>query len=196
MLVQGAPYSRAWLNSSPKRRLGRLVAVGKIFSHLPHLPAPWHAIAAMTPITSDRLFIDALRDPEFAPPRTLLRDIHVLVVDDDEDSVEIFATTLEAFGANVIRSRTAKNAFAVIKATRVNVLVSDLMMPGQDGLWLIEQIRQLQADRGGNVPAVALTAHYSRYDANSAFGEGFNLYLPKPLHLFAFVRAIARLAGR
>jgi len=150
----------------------------------------------MTLVTPDRLLLETLQDCQLAPPRTLLRDIHVLVVDDDEDSLEIFATTLEAFGAKVIKSRTAKDALAVIKAAGVNVLVSDLMMPGQDGLWLIEEIRQLRAQSGGNVPAVAVTAHYSRYDANSAFGEGFNLYLPKPLDLIGFVRTIAWLAGR
>jgi len=150
----------------------------------------------VNPITSDRLFLEVPPDEQFAPPRTLLRDIQVLVVDDDEDSLDIFAATLEAFGAKVFKSRTAKDALAVLKAAPVNVLVSDLMMPGQDGLWLMEQVRQLRAESGGGVPAVAVTAHYSRYDLNSAFGEGFNLYLPKPLDLFGFVRAIARLAGR
>ncbi len=148
--------------------------------------------------SSNRLFTEALREYQFAPapPRTLLRDVHVLVVDDDDDALEIFTTTLKEFGAKAFKSRTAEDALAIIKSARVNVLVSDLMMPGQDGLWLIEQVRQLRADRGGSVPAVAVTAHYSRYDLNSAVGEGFNVYLPKPVDLFAFVRTIARLTRR
>src|SRR5437773_8402698 len=76
-----------------------------------------------------------------------LTDIHILVVDDYEDTLELFRVGLQAFGAKVLTARTARDALAIIKTVRVNAMVSDLAMPGEDGLWLVEQLRRLRAGR-------------------------------------------------
>src|SRR2546427_7227466 len=76
-----------------------------------------------------------------------LTDIHVLVVDDHDDTLGLFSTALNSFGAKVLTARAARDALTVLKTVRVNALVSDLAMPGEDGLWLIQQLRRLKYER-------------------------------------------------
>src|SRR5207247_1717084 len=52
------------------------------------------------------------------------------------------------FGANVLKARDARHALTIMKTVRVNVIVSDLTMPGEDGLWLLQQIRRLTSEHG------------------------------------------------
>src|SRR5262245_66284731 len=125
-------------------------------------PEPWFMIAA----TMSRPDAVRLRPID-------LTDVHVLVVDDYEDALELFRSVLHGFGAKVLTARNARDALTVMKAVRVHALVSDLAMPGEDGLWLVQQLRQLKAERGGSIPAVAITAHRERYTAERVQEFGF-----------------------
>jgi len=69
-------------------------------------------------------------------------------------------------------------------------------MPGEDGYNLIRQVRRLDASRGGQTPAVALTAYASPQDRRLALDAGFNTHVPKPVEPTEFVEVIAHLAGR
>ena len=87
--------------------------------------------------------------PNESPVRAIdLADIHVLVVEDYEDTLEVFGAALQQFGANVLKARNARHALTIMKTVRVNVIVSDLTMPGEDGLWLLQQIRRLKSEHG------------------------------------------------
>ncbi len=125
-----------------------------------------------------------------------LNDIHVLVVDDHDDTVELFSSALHVFGAKVLTARTARNALTIIKTVRVNAMVSDLAMPGEDGLWLIQQLRRLKYDQGGSIPAIAVTAHRDRYAADRVTALGFEAFLTKPVDPFDVCSAVASLVGR
>ena len=57
-----------------------------------------------------------------------LTDVHVLVVDDYDDTLGLFSAALHAFGAKVLTARSAQDALTVLKTVRVNALVSDLAM--------------------------------------------------------------------
>src|SRR5881296_355745 len=92
-----------------------------------------------------------------------LTGVYVLVVDDYEDTRELFRSALEAFGAEVVTARSARDALTIMKTARVNAMVSDLAMPGEDGLWLVQQLRRLKSTQGGGIPAIAITAHRERY---------------------------------
>jgi len=125
-----------------------------------------------------------------------LADIHVLVVEDYEDTLELFRSALQAFGAKVLTARTARDALTVLKTVRVNVMVSDLAMPGEDGLWLIQQLRRLRSEQGGSIPAIAVTAHRERYTSERVTNFGFEAFLTKPVDPFDLSRTVAALVGR
>jgi CheY-like chemotaxis protein len=76
------------------------------------------------------------------------------------------------------------------------VLVSDIGMPGEDGYSLIRRIRLLDAERGGNVPAIALTAYARAEDRMKAVLAGFQMHLVKPVEGAELVTMVASLAGR
>jgi len=125
-----------------------------------------------------------------------LTDVHVLVVDDYEDTLELFRAALQAFGAKVLTARSARDALTVIKTVRVNAMVSDLAMPGEDGLWLIQQLRRLKHEQGGSIPTVAVTAHRDRYAADRVTALGFEAFLTKPVDPYDLARTIGSLVGR
>jgi CheY-like chemotaxis protein len=69
-------------------------------------------------------------------------------------------------------------------------------MPEADGYDLIRQIRSRPADRGGRIPAVALTAYARPEDAQRAFTAGYQVHLSKPIEPARLAAAIADLCGR
>jgi CheY-like chemotaxis protein len=77
-----------------------------------------------------------------------------------------------------------------------DVLLSDIGMPGEDGISLIRRVRTLDPERGGRVPAAALTAYTQPTDRDRAMGAGFQAFLAKPVDPQELARAVARLAGR
>ena len=125
-----------------------------------------------------------------------LADIHVLVVDDNEDTLDVLGVALHQFGANVFKARNARDALAIMKTIRLNAIVSDLAMPGEDGLWLLRQIRQLKSEHGGSIPVIAVTAHRDRYAAERVTDLGFEAFLTKPIDPFDLARTVASLVGR
>ncbi len=76
-----------------------------------------------------------------------------------------------------------------------DVLVCDLAMPGEDGYSLIRMLRQFPPERGGQTPAVALTAYAREEDRHRALTAGFQMHLSKPIEPRQLVLAIARLPG-
>jgi len=80
-------------------------------------------------------------------------------------------------------------------AFRPDVLLSDLAMPGEDGFSLIAQVRCLAPERGGRIPAVALSALVGVDDRDRALEAGFQMHLPKPVAVDALLAAVARLAA-
>jgi len=125
-----------------------------------------------------------------------LDGVRVLVVDDNADAVEMMGFALRKFGAEVRGASSAEEGLAEVVAWRPDVLVSDLAMPGYDGFWLIENVRSLAPERGGRLPAVALTALADRDDRTRALLAGFQQHLPKPVALGELGATVAALAGR
>ena len=74
------------------------------------------------------------------------------------------------------------------------MLVSDIGMPGEDGYALIQRVRALPRDRGGRVPAGALTADVKLEDRMRALAAGFRTHAPKPVNPDELAPAIVRLA--
>jgi CheY-like chemotaxis protein len=87
-----------------------------------------------------------------------LDGVHLLVVDDDEDARELLAHILSDGGATVSTTWCAAEALRLIEQAPPDVLLSDVGMPDVSGYALIQQIRAMPVDRGGRIPAIALTA--------------------------------------
>jgi PAS domain S-box-containing protein len=127
-----------------------------------------------------------------------LTGVSVVVVDDEPDARELVAIVLGRCGARVVTAGSAAEALAAIEDVRPHVLVSDIGMPAVDGYELLRRVRELGGDRGGAVPAIALTAFARSEERTLALRAGYLVHLPKPVEpteLAATVAAVSR-AGR
>ena len=88
-----------------------------------------------------------VKPPNLSTRSLDLSGVRVLVVDDEADSREIIAFVLEQAGASVITAATASEAFAEVTQFHLDVIVSDIGMPGMNGYRLMQQIRLFEASR-------------------------------------------------
>jgi CheY-like chemotaxis protein/anti-sigma regulatory factor (Ser/Thr protein kinase) len=119
-----------------------------------------------------------------------LRGVHLLIVDDDDDARELIGDALAEMGARVERAASAQSAFAKLEAEPPNVLISDIGMPVEDGYALMRRIRALPPERGGDTPAIALTAYARPEDIRKAEEAGFQLHVVKPVRLENLIEAV------
>jgi CheY-like chemotaxis protein/anti-sigma regulatory factor (Ser/Thr protein kinase) len=126
----------------------------------------------------------------------LLSGLRVLVVDDDADTLQLMTTALTSRQATVTAVSSAGEALEAIKASRPDVLVSDIAMPDEDGYGLIRRIRSLEDYSSSAIPAVAITAYAKEEDRHRALSSGFQIYLAKPIELTELVSVVAKAARR
>lgn len=120
--------------------------------------------------------------------------LKVLVVDDDIDSVDLIAFLLDDHGARIYPAKSASEALNILQQTRTDLLISDLLMPDQDGFWLIRQIRELEtAQKLCTMPAIAMSAGVSERSFAAALACGYQQCLSKPIDFETLFAAIARL---
>ncbi|HXH81406.1 MAG TPA: response regulator [Candidatus Tectomicrobia bacterium] len=119
-----------------------------------------------------------------------LRDVTVLLVEDDADSRDVLQTILEARGARVTAVGTAHDALAALDAGGFDVVVTDLAMPRDSGFRLVARIRE----RGLEVGVLAVTGH--PFPPDGVVRAGFDEHLLKPVDPEALAAAVARLARR
>lgn len=136
------------------------------------------------------------REPmSVSAPEGELTGMKVLVVDDDDDSREILKIVLEQSGATVISAGSSIDGLAEFSASRPDVVISDIGMPGEDGYSFIRKLREL--DGGGpGVVAVAVTAFARSEDRGKALTNGFDDHLSKPVEPAELVRVIVSLTRR
>src|SRR5205823_12656382 len=91
------------------------------------------------------------------PPRLDLQGMRVLLVEDDADTRELLSTMLRHFNAKVVAVGSMAEALSALQERKPDVLVSDIHLPGADGYELIRAVRALPIERGGGVPAIAVT---------------------------------------
>ena len=101
---------------------------------------------------------------------------HILVVDDDEDILRLLSIRLRARGFRVSTAASAEEALARIAVDPPRAVVSDVRLPGRDGLALFEEIRSTRP----TLPVILLTAHGTIPDAVDATSRGVFGYLTKP----------------
>ena len=119
-----------------------------------------------------------------------LAGLSVVVVEDDCDSSEVLEIALEAEGASVRKAARAEEALALCESARPALVLTDITLPDQDGVWLLRQIHQLP---GSRIPVVALTGRAFPHEAAAITSAGFDRYLVKPAGVEELVAVIIEL---
>jgi signal transduction histidine kinase len=134
------------------------------------------------------------RHPPIEYPDNLV-GLKVLVVDDEADTLELIKVLLGQCGAAVTTARSAAEALSALEETQPDVIISDIGMPTQDGFEFIRKVRQLPPEKGGRIPAVALTAYARAEDRLRVLRSGYQMHLSKPVELAELVAVVANIGG-
>jgi PAS domain S-box-containing protein len=125
-----------------------------------------------------------------------LEGLRVLIVDDEPDALEFLRFVLERSRAEVAAVSSTVDALRQLEHFRPDVIISDIGMPGSDGYDLVRALRALPPERGGQLPAVALTAYARSEDERRALREGFQIHIPKPFEAAQLLAAVATLCKK
>lgn len=112
----------------------------------------------------------------------------VLVIEDDQPSLELMSYLLEAAGHRVVGARDGDDGFRLAVLHRPDVIVCDLQLPGSDGFTLLSSVRSTDAIR--RRPVIAVTAYAMVGDRTRVLRAGFDGYITKPIDPEAFSRQI------
>ncbi|MDQ3130637.1 MAG: ATP-binding protein [Acidobacteriota bacterium] len=128
-----------------------------------------------------------------------LREIKILLVEDDDDSREVLALFLEQCGASVKIAESTRTAMKLLENSAndlPDVIISDLAMPEEDGYSFISRIRKLPQKDGGDISAIALSAFASNENKQKAFSVGFQKYNTKPFEPDLLIQEILSLVKK
>ena len=124
-------------------------------------------------------------------PDNLLEGWDIVIVDDEEDSLEVAQIILDEYGANVHTASNGQEALELVRQVKPRFVISDLSMPVMDGWGFIHA---LKTDASlAAIPVIALTAHAMVGDRERAITAGFHNYLTKPLTVDTFMADLVRL---
>lgn len=164
---------------------------GATFSvSFPLLAPAENAVGTAEPLTNNW-------EPAPEEPKDLA-GLSVMIVDDEQDARELLVAMLELRGARVMVACSAADALdALSKSTNgsmPDVLVSDIGMPGEDGIEFINRVRAMAPEHGGNIPAIALTAYARNEDRARVLAAGFQRHVAKPVDPSDLAKAVGSLA--
>lgn len=135
---------------------------------------------------------------EETPPKPRVEIIssrpHLMIIEDDEDTLEILRATLQAHGFRVTPYGSAAATLRDAPQNSVDLIISDIGMPELDGFELMRELRQLPAFK--TVPAIALSGYASEKDAKSALAAGFDAHVSKPVDPTELVSMVKNLLER
>ena len=123
---------------------------------------------------------------------TSLAGVTILVVDDDPGVRGLYVTVLRQAGASVMSSGVASEAVGLIELQPADVVITDLRMPGHDGIWLLGELKA----RSPGLPVILISGHVEESRRDKLLELGFANVLPKPLPLSDLANAVARVVGR
>ena len=124
-----------------------------------------------------------------------LHGVRVLVVEDDRECRELLQVILEGAGAQVTSASSVRDAMDTVTTCELDVLVSDIGMPGEDGFALIRKIRNLDGAIA-KIPALALTGYEQTAGSDAVRPERFQQIAVKPIDPQALVEIVAGLVSK
>ena len=172
---------------SPGEGLGATFIVS-----LPLMEAPKEQVLITKSDVSD-LLVSQTKRIAHSPS---LEGLRLLIVDDEVDFQVLVTTLLGQYGAIVKAAGSASEALVDLENWKPDVLVADIGMRDEDGYGLIRKVRKLSAERGGHIPALALTAYTRDEDRLRALSAGYQMHLAKPITGPQLAAAVANVAGR
>jgi CheY-like chemotaxis protein len=125
-----------------------------------------------------------------------LKDVRILVVEDELDALDLLTIDLKAHGAKVRGAASAAEAIEWLRAEQFDLMISDIGMADTDGYNLIKQVRRQESEQGEHIPAIALTAYARTQDRIRALTAGYNTHVAKPVEIKELVTVVKCLIGK
>jgi CheY-like chemotaxis protein len=124
-----------------------------------------------------------------------LDGVRVLLVEDNLDTLEMLKFIFDGAGAEVTCASSVDEALKALDRFRPDALVSDIAMPDRDGYELIREVRSREPERGGKIPAVAVTAYARAEDRMQVLAAGYQMHIAKPISPDELIAVVASLTG-
>jgi CheY-like chemotaxis protein len=125
-----------------------------------------------------------------------LKDVRILIVEDELDALDLLMIDLTAHGAKVRGAASAAEAIEMLRAEQFDLMISDIGMADTDGYNLIKQVRGQESEHGEHIPAIALTAYARTQDRIRALTAGYNTHVAKPVEIKELVTVVKCLIGK
>ncbi|MGH7726670.1 MAG: MASE1 domain-containing protein [Candidatus Eiseniibacteriota bacterium] len=122
--------------------------------------------------------------------RDLVRGMHILLVEDDDESRSVMIEWLTRIGCRAAAAESCDGALALLERQRFDLLVSDIELPGGSGYDLIRALRSREESPNRSIPAIALTAYAGIENSQRALSEGYDAHLAKPIAFEDFLDAV------
>jgi two-component system OmpR family response regulator len=133
--------------------------------------------------------VQASRSARVQVRERALTNRYILVVDDDVDALQIFHAVIAYHGSLVRTVPTARHALRLLRYMRPDVIVSDISMPNESGLWLVRRLRE----RGETIPMIAVTGYDTTTE--TLLEAGFDAAFTKPVDHGRLIQTLRDLAG-
>ena len=117
----------------------------------------------------------------------------ILLVDDHKDFLDAIRLFLELRRANVLAATGGQDGLDLVVRHHPEIIISDLTMPRMNGYKLLEQVRHLAPEQGGDAPVIALTGRSDAEERGKALKAGFARFFTKPVDLEKLVHEICSL---
>jgi CheY-like chemotaxis protein len=126
-----------------------------------------------------------LTPPVALPPAAPDRPLEILVCEDNEWVQKVFRMTLTRLGHHMTVTSDGNEAWHVLSKSKktFDVLVTDLDLPGMDGIELTTEVRRRDRETGGHLPIVAVTGHSGGEEEARLMRAGADAFLAKPFDL-------------
>ena len=126
----------------------------------------------------------------------VLKDLRVLAVDDQADTLAVIHRVLSRAGAEVRTATSVAEGLSILSDWPAELVISDIGMPGQDGYCFVRELRDHPNPAIRTQRVIALTAFAREEDRKQALDAGFNEHLAKPVQAAMLLDKVARVSGR
>lgn len=117
------------------------------------------------------------------------KNVKVLIVDDEEDSLKVVESTIRSMGFDVIAVSSGREALEVMKGNKdIQIVFADLVMSGMNGIELVKEARRV----GSELPFVIMTAYGEMESYIEAMNLGVVDYINKPINSDQIINLISK----
>lgn len=112
-------------------------------------------------------------------PTVGAQPLRILLIEDSRDVLFLMKMELETLGYSVLTAKDAETGLEIAKRELPDIIISDIRMPGMDGLEFIKRVRKIP--ELASTPSIALTGYDAEADIQEGLAAGFNAHLGKPV---------------